>query len=600
MNAPSPSTSSGDLATFTIKVDGQAINSTFQVASIQTNVAVNRVPRARIVVYDGSPAEATFPISSGATFVPGKNLSIALGYDGKETLVFEGVIVKQALEINRYSASRLVVDVYDRALSMTLERKNAIYENTTDSALIGNLIGGHKGLSKSLTSTTTTHEKLVQYYASDWDMMLTRAEANAFVVIVENAKITVAPPDTSQAPVLDVSFGDSVLELEASLDASQQFKSSAIKSYAWNADKQALLEAGPSAVPVSEPGDLSSAELAKVFDVKTYLQQTGAMIDEGSLRAWSSAELLKSKLAKIRGVVSFKGSSKVAVGKTITLDGLGGRFNGKVWVSGVEHRVSEGAWTVRVSFGLSPDWFAAEAKDIAAPAASGLLPPVAGLQTGIVKQIDNDPQGEYRVLVSLPLLQAGSKGVWARLATMYASSGVGDFFYPELGDEVVVAFMNDDPRFPVIVGSVYSKKHKPPLTPDAKNSKKAIVTRSKLTISFDETDKVIEISTPGKHVIKLDDKAGSISISDSNKNSLTLSKNGIELDSASDVTIKAKGNVKIDAGANVQIAGKANVTLDGSQVAAKAKAKFSAQGSGTAELKSTGILTIQGSLVKIN
>ena len=40
--------------------------------------------------------------------------------------------------------------------------------------------------------------------------------------------------------------------------------------------------------------------------------------------------------------------------------------------------------------------------------------------------------------------------------------------------------------------------------------------------------------------------------------------------------------------------------MDGLQVAHKAKTKFSAQGSAAAELKSTGILTVKGTLVKIN
>ena len=600
MNAPSPTTLVGSLVTFTIKVDGKAIDSSFDVASIVTMTAVNRVPRARLTISDGSPAEQTFPISDGKTFVPGNELEILAGYNSKETLLFKGVIAKQSVEVEGGAAPRLIVDVVDPVLSMTLERTNSVFEDRTDTQIIEELIGRHRGLSKSVAATKGKQGRVVQYYASDWDMMLTRAEANAMVVTVANGKVTVGPPDTDQSAALTISYGDSILELHAELDATNQFDAKAIKSYAWDDATQELLEAGPGSVKVVEAGNLSSATLAKVFDVKRYLQQSAGALDKDSLTAWSSGELLKSKLAKLRGVVKFKGTDKVALGKVIELEGVGGRFNGKLWVSGVEHRLAGGSWIATVQFGLSPDWFSAEAKNVTAPDAAGLLPAVKGLQSGIVQQIDKDPDGEFRVLITLPILQAGKKGIWARLGTFYGSNKVGEFFYPEVGDEVVVAFMNEDPRYPVIVGSVYSKKRPPPYTPDNKNSKKAIVTRSKLEISFDETDKIIEISTPGKHRIRLDDKSGALSIRDGNDNQISLSKGGITISSASNLKLKAKGNVSVEAGANLTNKAKANLTLDGLQVSAKAKTKFAAQGSAAAELKSTGILTIRGSLVKIN
>jgi uncharacterized protein involved in type VI secretion and phage assembly len=160
--------------------------------------------------------------------------------------------------------------------------------------------------------------------------------------------------------------------------------------------------------------------------------------------------------------------------------------------------------------------------------------------------------------------------------------------------------MNQDPSYPVILGSLYSKKLPPPVAPDEKNNKKAIVTRSKLQISFDDQDKIIEISTPGKNVIRLDDKAGKITISDGSKNSITLAKNGVTIESASNMTLKSKGNMTLDAGANLKLSAKANASMDGLQVAHTAKGKFSANGNGMAELKSSGILTVRGTLVKIN
>jgi Rhs element Vgr protein len=599
MTASSPLLAAGALSSFKITSDGNAIDSTFEVFSIDVWSAVGKVPKAQLVLFDGSAADRDFDISNLSTFVPGKKIEIAVGYDGSNRTVFKGVIVKQGIEINETEASKLVVDITDETIKMTLARKNALFEKITDSDLIGKLITAN-GLAKDVASTSAVHEDIVQYYTSDWDLMLMRAEMNGFVATVDAGKVTVKAPDTSQSPVLQVEYGESILDLRAEMDAATQLTSSSISSFTWDAATQTVIKAGPGSVSVTEPGNISSAELAKVFGVDSFVQQSGAAIEKDALKGWSSAELLKSKLSKIRGHVRFQGSALAQVGKTIELAGLGKRFNGRAFISGIHHGITEGRWLTTAEFGLSAQWFAAEARQIAAPAASGQLPPIQGLQTGVVKKVAADPQGEFRVFVTLPLLQDDAKGVWARLATYYASNKVGAVFYPEVGDEVIVGFMNQDPRDPVILGSVYSKKLAPPITPDEKNNKKSLVTRSKLEINFDEENKIIEIKTPGKHSITLDDKGAEITIKDSNGNTASLSKSGITLDSATSVNISAKGDISIAAKGNLKLSATANASMEGLQVAHKAQTKFSAQASAQAEVTASGMLTLQAGLVKIN
>ena len=511
------------------------------------------------------------------------------------------MIVKQGIEINRTQGSKLIVDVVDEAIKMTLERKNDLFPKIRDSDLIGKLISNN-GLAKEVASTTPVLEQIVQYYATDWDLMLMRAELNSFVVAVEAGKVIVKEPDTKQSPVLAVKFGESMLDFNAEMDAATQYQASAIKSITWDVANQKLAEAVSPAVSVAEPGNVSSTQLANVFGVKKFPQQTGGTIEEPTLRSWSAAELLKSKLSKIRGYVRFVGSALPKPGKMIKLEGVGERFSGNAFISGVHHQISDGTWLTTVDFGLSPQWFA-ETRNIEAPDASGQLPAIKGLQTGIVKQTSTDPDGEFRVLVNLPLLQNQNKNIWARLSTFYATNKAGAVFFPELNDEVVVGFMNEDPRYPVIVGSVYSKKLAAPAayapSDQNKNTKKAIVTSGNLEISFDDKDKIIQIKTPG-HSITMNDKSGEISILDSNKNKISLSKSGITLDSASNIKIAARGNIALEATGNLSLSAKGNASMEGAQVAHKAKTKFSANGALTAEVTASGMLTVRGGLVKIN
>lgn len=601
MSPPSPALRAAARVAFTINAGGDDIPSTWQVVSIDTWSSVNRVPRAQIVLYDGDPSRSTFAISSADAFLPGSKVTVKAAYNNDApVLIFSGEVVKQGLEVGEAGASKLVVEVTDPALRMTLDRRSAVFTKLKDSSLIGKLIGDN-GLTARVTATQVEFPETVQYYATDWDLMLTRAEMNGFVVITEGGTVTVAPPATEKPAVLTVKYGESVLDLRVELDASTQLAQSAIKSLAWDSATQAVVEAGPGPVTVKEQGTArsSSEEMAKVFGIKKFAQQTGGQVQQASLKEWSSAELLKSRLSKVRGWVRFQGSSLVKPGVTLELRGLGDRFDGTAWVSGVHHSISRGQWLTTADFGLSARWFAAEAPAIEAPEASGQLPGIQGLQTGIVKKVGADPGGEFRVQVNLPLVgDATTALVWARLSTLYAGNKIGAFFYPEPGDEVIVGFMNEDPRFPVILGSVYSKKLAPPLVPDDKNDRKAIVTRGKLEIGFDDKDVVLEIKTP-RHTVRLDDKTGEVTIVDGNSNKVALSGSGVAIESGKALTLTAKTDVTIEATANLTLKAGGTAALEGAMVNAKASGVLSAQGA-TAEVKGSTLVEVKGALVKIN
>jgi type VI secretion system secreted protein VgrG len=51
---------------------------------------------------------------------------------------------------------------------------------------------------------------------------------------------------------------------------------------------------------------------------------------------------------------------------------------------------------------------------------------------------------------------------WVRVAQAWAGKRWGTFFWPRIGQEVIVAFLEGDPDQPIIVGSVYNEDQKPP------------------------------------------------------------------------------------------------------------------------------------------
>jgi uncharacterized protein involved in type VI secretion and phage assembly len=198
--------------------------------------------------------------------------------------------------------------------------------------------------------------------------------------------------------------------------------------------------------------------------------------------------------------------------------------------------------------------------------------------------LEGDPDGENRIQVRLPLVSKDENGIWARFASPDAGKDRGFYFRPEIEDEVIVAFINEDPRDPVILGMLHSSSKPSPIEEKDDNHEKGIITRDKLKLLFDDDKKTISIETPNGNKIQLTDDEGTILLEDENGNKISMNADGITIDSSKDLILKASGDVTIE-GIGIQI---------------KASAQLKAEGSAGAEVSSGSMTKISGSLVQIN
>jgi Rhs element Vgr protein len=595
--AESPKVVGDNTVRIIVYSNGKQIDDSYRIVSVTIRKKVNSIPYADIVLLDGDITSGDFPISDKDDFKPGKEIKIDAGYANEVETVFEGIVVKHGIKITGDNYSRLIVEARDKAVKMTIGRKSANYVDSKDSDVIKKLIGNYSGLTADVAATDTEYEELVQYYCSDWDYMLSRAETNSLWVIVEDANVSVQSPQKKSQPELQVSYGDDLIEFQAEMDARSQLGS--VTGTTWDLKDQKIVQEKGSEPSLNEQGNISTRELAKVIDLESYNIQTAAPIAQTSMKSWTDAQLVKSGLARIRGRMKFQGSAKARPGKWIELKQVGSRFNGEIIVTSVLHDISDGNWISEVEFGFAPNWFA-EKTDIVAPPAAGFLPGVEGLQIGVVKKLDEDPEGQYKIQVSVPILHAEKEGVWARLASFYGSDSIGAFFVPEIEDEVVLGYFNNDPCHPVILGSLYSSKRKAPYELTKENNIKAIVTRSKLKLEFEEEKKIITVETPAGNKIVISDDDKSILLEDQNSNKVKLGTDGISLDSPKDITINAKGKITIDAVGEIGVRSKADTNIEGLNVNAKANIGFVGKGSATAELSAAGNTTVKGAMVMIN
>ena len=585
-----PNTSRHNVSSFNILVDDVALNPSYQVLSISIAKEINRIPSAKLVFRDGDASRRAFDISSSNDLVPGKRIIVKIGLDGNNTQAFKGVITRHAIKVKENGDAELQIECRDEAVRMTIGRHNRYYENLKDSRLFDELAGRYKGLRADPQETSLTHKELVQHHLTDWDFMLLRAEANAMLVNVDDGTITISKPDTSPEPALQVTYGSSILEFEAEMDARTQWKN--VKAASWNYANQELFEADTSSFSsFAEHGNIAGSELAGAMNLDSYEMRHSGHAPEQELQDWVNGTMMRSRLAKIRGRAKFTGFAGIKPGNTVKLEGVGDRFKGKAYVTAVKHDLGNGIWDTHIQFGLDPERYAFIHKDMADAPASGLAGGVHGLQIGVVVQLQSDPDGEDRIRVRIPVIDNTDQGIWTRIASLDAGADRGAFFRPEIGDEVIVGFINDDPRDAVVLGMLNSSAKPAPITAQDANNEKGFTTRSKMHLKFNDDTKTITIDTPAGNSIKIDEQGMTIAIKDQNNNKITMDTSGIKLESPK--------NIEIKAGVNLTLSAAASLSIGGASLGVKADGNLSLEGAIT-KLSASGITDISGSLVKIN
>ena len=185
---------------------------------------------------------------------------------------------------------------------------------------------------------------------------------------------------------------------------------------------------------------------------------------------------------------------------------------------------------------------------------------------------------EGRVQVRIPSLPAFEP--WARLASVGGGSGRGLLWVPQIDDEVLVAFNQDDERDAYVLGGLWSTLDRPPLT---------------IPTDF-LIKRVIKTGVAGGigHEIEFDDALQSITITSSTMQKITIDPLSIELkNTAGTLAIKmdnASQTISITSALNLELKA-TQIKIEGAQVEVKGA---------TVGIQSAGPCTIQGLPVKIN
>jgi len=200
--------------------------------------------------------------------------------------------------------------------------------------------------------------------------------------------------------------------------------------------------------------------------------------------------------------------------------------------------------------------------------------PVIGIVTD-----NKDPDKLFRVKVKFPSVLDSDSTWWIPVVSLGAGKDRGWFFLPEVNDEVLVAFEHGDFNRPIVIGALWNGTDKPPEEQSASNPKRVVVSREGSRIEFDDENNTILIKDgggKGELTFKADDnkliieaKSGDVVIQcPDDEMKIVIDK---------EIEMNAQMNFDVRADQNTNITGKGGATI-----------------------KASGMLSLAGSMTKIN
>jgi phage baseplate assembly protein gpV len=150
---------------------------------------------------------------------------------------------------------------------------------------------------------------------------------------------------------------------------------------------------------------------------------------------------------------------------------------------------------------------------------------------------------------------------------------LGISLLPQVGETVLVVFVQGDLNAPVVVGSLYDAKLQPPV------GKPEELVYEPSDAGGDKALRRVHLALGSDVTLTLDDETLTVKLGSTE---LVMAKDGdITLSSAAKLSIKTQGDISVEAGGNFEVKAQGNLTLSG--VAA------TVEGQGSAKLKAPAI-----------
>lgn len=577
-----------------VEADGSELPETWleQLVELRVRTGLRAVGRATLTFTDPE-----YRLAEGGVLVVGASVTIASLPDGAASpavTLLEGTVTAVETELVARGGALLTITVDDRAVDLARAEAAVTYHEMTYPNVIEKLVS-EVGMSATIDGLPTTVQpfsmrndtslglvdEIAQRYGCDW--------------VVQGTTLHVWPAATGNLT------GAGQARLTAGVDllgfALRQVTDAPtdVTVRGWDLAQQQAIVATASS-PAPRAGRAPATPSGKKF---TRTEARIGVASDEDARALAAGLAARTGRMVARGRAAFTPALR-AGGTLVVADA--GPAAGTYYVREVTHVVdATGSRTTFVAGDRDP----VRLGDAWTDASSVSSFRRAGLAVGLVDNLQ-DPAALGRVSVSIVTASDQAKSAWARVLQPGAGAEHGHLFLPDVGDEVLVGFENDDLARPVVLGGLYggkSKPHQAVVDDQGRLVAHVIRTRTGHMIELaegqaeNEQHVLLKLATGtqlrvGKDAVLLEAaggkpltiKAGSSSITFDGSGKITVKGTTIELAATAAVTVDAKDKVSIK--------GTTGVAVEGLEASLKGQAKTSVEASGVVEVK--------GAMVKIN
>jgi type VI secretion system secreted protein VgrG len=535
----------------------------------------------------------------------GQQVCITLRSDGS-TLIplpdryFNGVVSYIECSGSRTAASDVSEDYIDYHLTIqpTLafmnKRTNCrIYQSKSVIEIITDLFGQHGVVFKdNTTASYPKYDYCVQYQESDLDFVnrLLQLEGifyyfdhteSAHTLILADAANAYAKCDEGSVRCYSGSLSTAHV---GNWNGSLSMVNGAFAQKGYDFEQPKKFPSGDNAVATMPQQDL--------YEVYDYVGES-----EYNKRAKATADIRLEALQKDMYSSTGQGDCRTfCVGKTFTFsDHEDSRYTGQSFViTGLRTTAIQPNQTgasqssgenYRNSFQCVP------AGTPYRPSLVHSKPLINGVQTAIVTGDSGDEilvDNYGRVKVQFHWDREGQNdsksSCWIRVAQNWAGNKWGAFFFPRVGQEVLVDFINGDPDQPIISGAIYNADLMPPYTLPGKKTQSGIKSRSTKGGAASNFNELRFEDEKGKELLFFQaEKDHQLNIKNDQTDTVG---NNRTTSVGTDDTVKVGNNQTVDVGKTLNITAGTEIVLK--------------TGGATITMKSSGAIDISGTNVTVN
>lgn len=574
---------------FNVKVKGKDLDYKFPISYIEVTNSVNNIPYCVIKLYEFTDIDKEFLLNNSDLKI-GSDVEIEYSDDKDKSTIFTGIIVNKSFFLDSdIEESYVVLKCYHKFFNMTLTTKCSYFIDKTDKEIVEEILSKY-GYSSNVGLMILKREFLYQNNISDWDFINNIARHYGYVVDIDKDKLIIDKPKHDKSSQ-KITLGDNVININLTLDGESQIEG--FEGKYWDIKKQSCSNVESSNNNSENSfGNVNSSDLLKNSG-KQKCNIINDSFNETEYKIYLDCFVELNRYSKIQGNITILGNKDIKQNTTIEISNFSDVFNGSAYINKVQHiyKNEYSGWITKIYVGLKKqDNY--NIKD------NFNIGNIVGLKYGVVLKVDGDPENNFRVFVNIPTINKSEEGIWCRLSSIYASNNCGVTFFPEKGDEVILGFIENNPKEPIIIGNVYNSKNKSSVTIDAENNIKSIKTKSGMEINFNEKDKILKINTSEKRSITISDKDESLELlNDSGK--IVINKDSIEVKTSKDIKIDGN-NITLSAKGTIKIKGTNEVNLDGNNLKVNGGIGVNIKGGTNTKIESSGITEVKGTMVKIN